>query len=106
MLEITGKGLPGDRAAGLSVAGLVIVIGVAFGLTSLFNVARVPMNQALIGAMTGAAAARSRRTVHAAALYGVLRGWLIGPGAAIALSYAVSRLVAAAAGTHLLVAAR
>ena len=63
------------------------------------------MNQALIGAMTGAAAARGRHTVHASALYGVLRGWLIGPGAAIALSYAISWLVAVTADTHVLLAA-
>jgi inorganic phosphate transporter, PiT family len=62
------------------------------------------MNQALIGAMTGAAAARGRRTVHASALYGVLRGWLIGPAAAIALGYAISWLVAVTTGTRALLA--
>ena len=172
-------------APGLPVTGLVVVIGVAFGLTSLFNVVRIPtstiqilvfsvvgvglaadafspltagllgglglavgmltwgrpllhkvafdivtvdrpmataaqlvqaavvlaavafgfftsMNQALIGAMTGAAAARGRRTVHAAALYGVLRGWLIGPAAAIALGFGIGWLVSITAGTHAL----
>ena len=63
------------------------------------------MNQALIGAMTGAAAARGRRTVRAGALRGVLRGWLIGPGAAIVLGYAISWLVAVTAGAHTLLAA-
>jgi PiT family inorganic phosphate transporter len=81
------------------VQAAVVLGAVGFGFFT-------SMNQALIGAMTGAAAARGRRTVHAAALYGVLRGWLIGPGAAIALSYAISWLVAAAAGAHLLLAAR
>jgi PiT family inorganic phosphate transporter len=54
--------------------------------------------------MTGAAAARGRRTVHVSALRGVLRGWLIGPGAAIALGYAISWLVAVIAGAHTLLA--
>lgn len=60
--------------------------------------------QAAVGAMTGAAAARGRRTVHASALYGVLRGWLIGPAAAIALGYAISWLVAVTTGTRALLA--
>lgn len=80
------------------VQAAVVLAAVAFGFFT-------SMNQALIGAMTGAAAARSRRTVHTSALYGVLRGWLIGPGAAIALSYAISWLVAATAGAHALLAA-
>ncbi len=43
--------------------------------------------------MTGTAAARGRHTVHAATLAGILRGWLIGPGAGIALAYTITRLV-------------
>lgn len=41
---------------GLSVAGLVIVIGVAFGLTSLFNLVRVPTStiQILVFSVVGA----------------------------------------------------
>ncbi len=77
------------------VQAAVVLAAVGFGFFT-------SMNQALIGAMTGAAAARGRRTVHAAALYGVLRGWLIGPGAAIVLGYAISWLVAVTAGTHTL----
>jgi PiT family inorganic phosphate transporter len=80
------------------VQAAVVLAAVGFGLFT-------SMNQALIGAMTGTAAARGRRTVHASALYGVLRGWLIGPGAAIALSYAISWLVAFSAGAHILLAA-
>jgi inorganic phosphate transporter, PiT family len=77
------------------VQAAVVLAAVGFGFFT-------PMNQALIGAMTGAAVARRRRTVHASALYGVLRGWLIGPAAAIALSYAISWLVAVTTGAHTL----
>lgn len=62
------------------------------------------MNQALVGAMTGTAAARGRHTVHAATLVGILRGWIIGPGAGVALAYCLTRLVAATAGAHTLAA--
>jgi PiT family inorganic phosphate transporter len=85
-------------AAAQLVQAAVVLAAVGFGFFT-------SMNQALIGAMTGAAAARGRRTVHAAALYGVLRGWLIGPGAAIALGYGIGWLAAAAAGSHALLAA-
>ncbi len=81
------------------VQAAVVLAAVGFGFFT-------SMNQALIGAMTGAGAARGRRTVHASALYGVLRGWLIGPGAAIALGYAITWLVVAAAGAQVLLAAR
>lgn len=80
------------------VQAAVVLAAVGFGFFT-------SMNQALIGAMTGAAAARGRRTVHAAALYGVLRGWLIGPGAAIGLGYFISWLVALTTSTHTLLAA-
>ncbi|MHB1432145.1 MAG: inorganic phosphate transporter [Streptosporangiaceae bacterium] len=81
------------------VQAAVVLAAVAFGFFT-------SMNQALIGAMTGAGAARGRRTVHASALYGVLRGWLIGPGVAIALGYAISWLVAAIVGAQVLLAAK
>lgn len=77
------------------VQAAVVLAAVAFGFFT-------SMNQALIGAMTGAAAARGRSTVHASAFYGVLRGWLIGPGAAIALGYVITWLVAISTGTHTL----
>ncbi len=79
------------------VQAAVVLAAVAFGFFT-------SMNQALIGAMTGAAAARGRSTVHASSLYGVLRGWLIGPGAAIALGYLISLLVAITAGGPTLLA--
>lgn len=76
---------------GVQAAAVLAAVGLGF-FTS--------MNQALIGAMTGTAAARGRHTVHAATLLGILRGWLIGPGAGSALAYAITRVVTATAGTH------
>ena len=68
------------------VQALVVLAAVAFGFFT-------SMNQALIGAMAGAAAARGRHTVRAGALVGVLRGWLIGPGAGLLLGFLLGRLV-------------
>ncbi len=82
-------------AAAQLVQALVVLAAVAFGFFT-------SMNQALIGAMTGAAVARGRRAVHAGVLRGVLLGWLIGPGAAIALGFAAGRLAALSAGAHAL----
>lgn len=79
---------PMATAAQMVQAGVVLT-AVAFGLFT-------SMNQALVGAMTGAGVARGRRTVNASSLYGILRGWVIGPGAGLALGYLVA--VAAATG--------
>lgn len=87
---------PMAAAAQLVQAGVVLA-AVGFGFFT-------SMNQALVGAMTGTAAARDRQTVNSAALLGILRGWIIGPGAGIALAYALTRLVAAVAGNHALMA--
>ena len=62
------------------------------------------MNQALVGAVAGAGLARGRHAVHAASLYGILRGWLIGPGAGIAAGFLIA-LAAKTAGAALLVRA-
>jgi PiT family inorganic phosphate transporter len=89
-----------DRAmatAAQLVQAVVVLAAVRFGFFT-------SMNQALIGAMTGAAAARGRHTVHPSALRGVVRGWGIGPGAGIALGYFFGWLVAVGAGNHTLVA--
>lgn len=84
-------------SAQLVQAGVVLA-AVAFGFFT-------SMNQALVGAMAGAAAARGRHTVHVATLVGIVRGWAIGPGAGIALAYGIVRIVAAGVGAHALVAA-
>jgi PiT family inorganic phosphate transporter len=88
---------PMATAAQLVQAGVVLA-AVGFGFFT-------SMNQALVGAMTGAAAARGRHTVNTSTLLGILRGWIVGPGAGIALGYSLARLVAAAAGNHTLLAA-
>jgi PiT family inorganic phosphate transporter len=79
------------------VQAVVVLAAVAFGFFT-------SMNQALIGAMTGAAAARGRHTVHASVLKGVVRGWLVGPSAGIALGYLLGWLVALGAGNHTIIA--
>ncbi|MGH9129785.1 MAG: inorganic phosphate transporter [Acidimicrobiales bacterium] len=80
-----------DRAmatAAQLVQAAVVAVAVGFGLfTSL--------NQALVGAMAGAGAARGRHTVRVETLKGIVRGWVIGPGAGIALGYVIARVVTA-----------
>lgn len=87
---------PMASAAQLVQAGVVLA-AVGFGFFT-------SMNQALVGAMTGTAAARGRQTVHAKTLIGILRGWIIGPGAGIALAYGITRLVAVAVGAGVVTA--
>jgi PiT family inorganic phosphate transporter len=71
--------------AAQSVQAMVVLGAVAFGdFTS--------MNQALIGAMAGAGLARGRQTIDGRVLRGIGRGWIIGPGAGFALSYATAAL--------------
>ncbi len=79
------------------VQAAVVLSAVSFGFFT-------SMNQALIGAMTGAGIARGRHSVHASTLVGILRGWVMGPGAAIALSYASTRFAMAMAGGRYVVA--
>ena len=80
-----------DRAmatAAQLVQGTVVLIAVAFGYFT-------SMNQALVGAMIGAGAARGRHTVHRASVTAILRGWLVGPAAAFALGLVLSLLISA-----------
>lgn len=59
------------------------------------------------GALTGVPArplaglARGRRTVRTSSLYGIVRGWVIGPGSGLALGY-LTALAAGAGGASLL----
>jgi len=76
------------------VQAVVVLVAVSFGLFT-------SMNQALVGAMAGAGLARGKHAVHAASLYGILRGWLIGPGAGITAGFLLA-LAAKAAGADLL----
>jgi PiT family inorganic phosphate transporter len=73
------------------VQAAVVLAAVGFGFFT-------SMNQALVGAMAGAGAARGRRTVHGRVVRGILGGWLVGPAAGLALGYAFTRLAAALAG--------
>ncbi len=92
--EVVTVDRPMATAAQFVQAGVVLA-AVAFGFFT-------SMNQALVGAMAGAAAARGRHTVHRKTLYGILRGWVIGPGAGIILTFAITWLVGAIAGAHVL----
>jgi len=77
-----------DRAmatAAQLVQAAVVLAAVAFGYFT-------SMNQALVGAMAGAGAARGRETVRAATLRGIVRGWVVGPAAALGLGYAFGLL--------------
>jgi len=74
------------------VQALVILVAVAFGyFTSL--------NQALVGAMAGAGAARGRHAVQTRTLLGIVRGWVTGPPSAFALAFVVAAIVRAAGGS-------
>jgi PiT family inorganic phosphate transporter len=90
--EIVTVDRPMATAAQL-VQGGVVLAAVGFGFFT-------SMNQALVGAMAGTAAARGRHTVRGATLVAILRGWVIGPGAGVTLAYAITRAVVAAAGAH------
>jgi inorganic phosphate transporter, PiT family len=72
-----------DRAmatAAQLVQAAVVLAAVAFGFFT-------SMNQALVGAMAGAGFARGRETVHLSTLLAIVRGWVVGPGAALAAGY-------------------
>lgn len=83
--------------AAQTVQAAVVLSAVAFGFFT-------SMNQALVGAMAGAGIARGRHSVHASTLFAILRGWVIGPGAGIALAYGLTRLAVTLAGGHYLLA--
>jgi PiT family inorganic phosphate transporter len=78
------------------VQAAVVLSAVGFGFFT-------SMNQALVGAMGGSGLARGRSTVHAATLLGIVRAWVVGAGAGIALGYGITRLVVAGVGNHTLV---
>ncbi len=79
--------------AAQAVQGGVVLATVAFGLFT-------SMNQALVGAIAGTGLARGRQTVDLATLRGILRGWLLGPAAGLAVAFVVAHLLLAV-GAHL-----
>jgi PiT family inorganic phosphate transporter len=62
------------------VQALVVLTAVFFGYFT-------SMNQALIGAMAGTGFARGRETIDRQVIFGILRGWIIGPAAGVILGY-------------------
>ena len=66
------------------VQALVVLTAVAFGYFT-------SMNQALIGAMAGTGLARGRQTIDAKVIFGIGRGWIIGPGAGFLFAYLAAR---------------
>lgn len=81
--KVVTMDLPMAIAAKFAQA-LIVLVAVSFG-------AFTSMNQALIGAMAGAGTARGG-AIDRAALVGILRGWVIGPVAGLALGFALVRL--------------
>jgi PiT family inorganic phosphate transporter len=79
------------------VQGLVVLVAVAFGYFT-------SMNQALVGAMLGAGAARGRQSVNRSSVLGILRGWVIGPGAGFVGTFVIAVLVGALTSGRPLVA--
>lgn len=78
--DVVKLDLPMATAAQL-VQALVVLTAVFFGYFT-------SMNQALIGAMAGTGFARGRDTIDKKVIFGILRGWIIGPAAGAALGYA------------------
>lgn len=79
-----------DRATATAaqfVQALVILVAVSFGYFT-------SMNQALVGAMTGA----NPRAVHRRTLLGIVRGWVTGPPTSFVLALLLALLVRAAGG--------
>lgn len=94
--DIVAVDRPMATAAQLVQASVVLAaVGLGF-FTS--------MNQALVGAMAGAGAARGRSSVRNSTLLGIVQAWVIGPGAGIVLAYALTRLAVAVAGGGYLLA--
>lgn len=78
--DVVRLDMPMATAAQL-VQALVVLTVVFFGYFT-------SMNQALIGAMAGTGFARGRETIDKKVIFGILRGWIIGPAAGAALGYA------------------
>jgi len=84
-----------DRATATAaqlVQALVILVAVSFGYFT-------SMNQALVGAMAGAGAARGRHAVNRKTLLGIVRGWTFGPPSSFTLALLAALLVRAAGGS-------
>lgn len=74
------------------VQALVVLTAVGFGYFT-------SMNQALIGAMAGTGLARDRQTIETRVILGIIRGWIIGPGAGFVVSYLITWALKGVIGT-------
>jgi PiT family inorganic phosphate transporter len=83
-------------AAAQAVQAIVVITAVSFGLFT-------SMNQALVGAMSGAGRARGREVVSRQVLTGIIRGWFLGPAAGIAFGFGLARLIVVVGGSQALV---
>lgn len=84
-----------DRAmasAAQAVQAIVVVGAVGLGLFT-------SMNQALVGAMTGAGMARGRDAVSRTVLRGIVRGWFFGPAAGIGFGFGIARVIVLVSGS-------
>jgi inorganic phosphate transporter, PiT family len=70
------------------VQALVVLTAVLLGYFT-------SMNQALIGAMAGTGFARGRETIDRQVIFGILRGWIVGPAAGAVLGYGFGLLTRA-----------
>ncbi len=82
--DIVKLDMPMATAAQL-VQAIVVLTAVFFGYFT-------SMNQALVGAMAGAGLARGRETIDRQVIFGVLRGWIIGPVAGAVLGFVLASI--------------
>jgi len=79
----------------MAMATAAQFVQAAVVLTAVFLGYLTSMNQALIGAMVGAGLARGRETIQTRVIRGILRGWIIGPGAGVILAFLITWAVSA-----------
>jgi PiT family inorganic phosphate transporter len=83
--DIVHVDLPMATAAQL-VQALVVFLAVLFGLFT-------SMNQALVGAMTGAGLARGNHSIEWGTVRNILKGWALGPPSGLVLGFLAAHLV-------------
>jgi PiT family inorganic phosphate transporter len=67
------------------VQALVVLLAVSFGFFT-------SMNQALVGAMTGAGLARGTGTIEWKAITNIVKGWMIAPVSGIVIAFLLAKL--------------
>lgn len=67
------------------VQAVVVLLAVSFGFFT-------SMNQALVGAMTGAGLARGNGTIEWRAISNIVKGWMIAPVSGIVMAYLLAKL--------------